>query len=134
MPWLKITLRSCILAALDHRQFPGRAGRPGRSPTFYLLAIGKGTVAGLVLASVQWLALREWVDRAWLWLPANAAAWMVGMPLIFVGASFLTEGASVMQNAVPVPMAIIASAMIVGAIQGAVLVWLLRSRTEAAFT
>src|SRR5512134_2706158 len=52
-----------------------------------LLAAGLGAVAGPLLAAFQWLSLRKVLPgKAWLWLPANAVAWALGMPIIFLGA------------------------------------------------
>lgn len=88
----------------------------------YLMASALGLVAGVVLALPQWLAMRRHVSRAWLWLPANSAAWLVGMPVVFLGMGSIPTGASVIQ-AIPIVVAATAAAgAVVGAIHGAVLV------------
>jgi len=51
----------------------------------YGLAVLLGAVTGPVLGFAQWLVLRRHHRRAGLWLGANAVAWAVGMPLIFLG-------------------------------------------------
>lgn len=51
----------------------------------YVMAAALGLVAGIMLAFTQWLVLRRHVRRAWLWLPANSLAWVVGMPIVFLG-------------------------------------------------
>ena len=85
---------------------------------------GMGLAAGVVLAFVQWTALRtaSGVRRAGLWLPANSLAWCLGMPVVFLGMGSIPAGASVAQ-AVPVVVAATAAAgAVVGAVHGAVLV------------
>ena len=90
----------------------------------YVMAAGMGLAAGVVLAFVQWTALRtaSGVRRAGLWLPANSLAWCLGMPVVFLGMGSIPAGASVAQ-AVPVVVAATAAAgAVVGAVHGAVLV------------
>jgi hypothetical protein len=48
----------------------------------YLLAAAMGLVLGPVLGVPQWWVLRRHVAHAWWWIPANAAAWALGMPVI----------------------------------------------------
>jgi hypothetical protein len=88
----------------------------------YAMAAGMGAVAGVVLALAQWLALRSHVRRAGLWLPANALAWLCGMPLVFLGMGAIPTGASVLQAAPVVVAATAVAGGIVGAIHGFVLV------------
>jgi hypothetical protein len=88
------------------------------------LAAGLGLVAGPILAFFQWRSLRHQVARAGWWLPANALAWAVGMPIIFLGAhasSYLTDKISV---ALAVGVALAAAGAAVGAIHGRFLLWL----------
>ena len=64
-------------------------------PLLALLIIGLiGAAAGAVLAMVQWLVLRRKVKQAWRWLPANSAAWSVGLPLVFAVMSAVPQDAS----------------------------------------
>ena len=90
----------------------------------YAMAAGMGIVAGAVLALAQWIALRAQdfrVNRAALWLPANALAWFFGMPVIFLGMGSIPAGASLLQ-AIPIVLAAtLAAGLIVGAIHGFVL-------------
>jgi hypothetical protein len=91
----------------------------------YAMAAGMGAVAGVILALAQWVALRSLrsgVNRAALWLPANALAWLCGMPLVFLGMGAIPAGASMLQ-ALPIIIAATAPAgAVVGAIHGLVLV------------
>lgn len=96
-----------------------------------VLAMPLGAVAGVMLASAQWLALGRWVKRAWLWLPANALAWLVGMPIIFVGTSLIQPNTSAWQAALILLVAIAIAGAVVGAIHGAVLVKMLPETGQA---
>jgi hypothetical protein len=88
-------------------------------------AVVLGLVAGPILGGAQALVLRDHAPRAWRWLPANAAAWAVGMPLVFLVAGGVPPSWS--------PVAIVAVAALtlaivgglVGAIHGAMLVRML---------
>jgi len=88
----------------------------------YVMAAGMGLVSGVILALAQWLALRPHVRRAGWWLPANALAWLCGMPLVFLGMGAIPAGASVLQALPLVAAATAAAGAVVGAIHGAVLV------------
>lgn len=97
----------------------------------YVMAAGMGLVAGVVLAFVQWTVLRtaSGVRRAWLWLPANSLAWLVGMPVVFLGMGSIPAGASVAQAVPIVVAATTAAGAVVGAIHGAILVKVLLERS-----
>jgi hypothetical protein len=90
-----------------------------------VLAMPLGAVAGVILASAQWLALRRWIAHAWVWLPANALAWLVGMPVIFIGTSMIQADTGAIQSALMILVAIAIAGAVVGAIHGSVLVKLL---------
>jgi hypothetical protein len=85
-----------------------------------------GALLGLVLAVPQWWVLKQFLARAHWWVPANAAAWALGMPLIFAAAGGVPESAPALVIAVTVLAAIALAGAVVGAVHGAVLVWLLR--------
>jgi hypothetical protein len=93
-----------------------------------LLAVPLGLVAGAVLSSVQALVLRRHLPRTWSWVAANAAAWALAMPVIFLSAGGLPEGASALALAARVLLTIAAAGAIVGAVHGTALVWMLRQR------
>lgn len=91
-----------------------------------LLAAGLGAVAGPLLATFQWLSLRKVVTRkAWLWLPANAAAWALGMPVIFLGAQANELNSDPAVIVAAVALALLAAGAVVGAVHGWVLLQLL---------
>lgn len=101
-----------------------------------LLASCLGAVAGPMLAAFQWLSLRNVVPtKAWLWLPANAAAWALGMPVIFLGAEANELTSSTTAIAALVALAIFIAGAVVGAVHGRVLLGLAQggvSSTNAA--
>jgi hypothetical protein len=97
----------------------------------YALASVMGVVLGMILGASQWRALRRYVSGASLWIWANAAAWAVGMPVIFIGAGASPVGASALRMVFTVFMTIAAAGASVGAIHGAALLWLLRERSSA---
>jgi hypothetical protein len=96
-----------------------------------MLAAAMGLVAGPLLAAFQWLRLRTVIaQRTLLWLAANAAAWALGMPLIFLGAQANELGAGPVLTGVAVAASIFVAGAVVGAVHGAVLVWLVRNHTS----
>lgn len=103
-------------------QQPGRetAGEPSQVVVL-LLAAGMGLVAGLILSVAQWLVLRKHVQRAWLWLPANALAWAAGMPLIFAAVDLALQAGSAPGGVVVMAAGITLTGAVVGAIHGVAL-------------
>jgi hypothetical protein len=91
-----------------------------------LLAAGLGVVAGPVLAVFQFRVLRRYVGHAGWWLPANALAWAVGMPVIFAGihVAYSAVGHYAVVGA-PIGTLALAGAA-VGAIHGVFLIYLLQ--------
>jgi len=84
-----------------------------------LLAAGLGAIAGPVLAAFQWRSLRRVLPaRAWVWLPANAAAWCLGMPVVFLGAQANEFVSSPALIALVVGLALLAAGALVGAVHG----------------
>jgi hypothetical protein len=82
----------------------------------------------LSIGTAQWLMLRRYVAQAWLWIPVNAVAWLLGVLATFIGASLISE-------TMPLALAVgigVASGVLMGAIvgmlTGAALVWLFRGR------
>jgi hypothetical protein len=98
----------------------------------YALAAVMGAVLGMIIGAPQWRALRRYTSGASLWMWANAAAWAVGMPVVFVGAGLSPVGASALSVALTVVVTIAAAGASVGAIHGIALLWLLRQRQEEA--
>jgi hypothetical protein len=98
----------------------------------YALAALMGAALGMILGAPQWRVLRRHASGASLWVWANAAAWAVGMPVVFIGAGTSPVGASALGVALTVVVTIAAAGASVGAIHGVALLWLLRRRQEEA--
>ena len=60
------------------------------------------------------------------WFTANSVAWAFGMPLVFLVAGAVPEGAVAFQVIATMLLTIAAAGGIVGAIHGLVLVWFVR--------
>lgn len=89
-------------------------------------AVLVGIVVLLAVGCAQWLVLRRYVAGAWLWIPANAAAWLLGVGAVFVGTAFVDEGdAAALVAAVSVASGL-AMAVVVAAVTGLALLRLLR--------
>lgn len=92
----------------------------------FALAAAMGAALGPVLALPQWWVLRRYLARAGWWIPANAAAWALGMPVIFMGINFMPAGGVTPLTILIVLLTLATAGAIVGSIHGAVLVRLLR--------
>jgi hypothetical protein len=112
-----------------------QAQAPAQEPETWVMlsmAAAMGLVLGVILALPQWRVLRQGIERAWVWLPANSAAWAVGMPIVF-GAVDLAYRAGTAGGAIGViAFALALTGAAVGAVHGLALVWLAsRARTDA---
>jgi hypothetical protein len=126
-----IGMTPSTLMALD--QSAGSSPPPEMSDAVrYALAAVMGAALGTVLGAPQWHALRRYVSGAPLWIWANAAAWAVGMPVVFIGAGAAPASSSALSVALTVIATIAAAGASVGAIHGVALLWLLRQRQEEA--
>ncbi len=129
--WLLGMIPSTLMALSSPPVQPAEGGEP--SPIVqYGLAVALGIALGLILGLAQWTVLRRYSRHAARWLWANAAAWGLGMPLIFVGMDFVPWSGS---TAVIVPVIVAvcgAIGLIVGAIHGRVLVGLLGNESAVA--
>ena len=105
---------------------PSAVSEPPQSLVL-LVAAGMGLGAGLVLSLLQWRVLRKHVDRAWLWLPANALAWAAGMPLIFAAVDLAQKATSTLGSIAVMAAGIALAGAIVGALHGLALLYLARS-------
>jgi len=80
------------------------------------LAVLLGLVTGPILGSVQAWVLRRHTPRASRWLGANAVAWALGMPVIFLGMDLVPWS----RGGVAVALAIYAVCGVAGTLVGAV--------------
>ena len=95
---------------------------PGAAAVYGFAAL-LGAVAGLILALFQWRVLRRRLSGAGGWLAANAAAWALGMPLVFLGADLASRGGPIPVVAGILAATLLATGSVVGAIHGLWLVW-----------
>jgi hypothetical protein len=97
-------------------------------PTVVVVA-GWALAAPLLLTAIgtaQWLVLRRHVAGAGLWVPANAAAWLVGLPLPFAALALVDEDAPAGVVLAAGVVAGLGMGLVVAAVTGLALVRLLR--------
>jgi len=132
--WTKATIVGAVVAWAAG-MVPGTVMNLTESPTSaqppvigegvrLLLAAGLGLVAGPILAFFQWRVLRNHLPGAIWWLPANALAWALSMPVIFLGVHIAAAAAEPASAIVAAAATIAAAGAVVGAIHGAFLLWL----------
>ncbi len=124
LAWLLGMVPSTIMA-LGATASPGPAAEEPGALVQYGLAMGLGFVAGPILGLAQWTVLRGLVSGAGRWLWANALAWAVGMPLIFVGMDLVPWAGPFVLVALTVYLVCGVTGLVVGAIHGRVLLRLL---------
>lgn len=132
--WWLATLAGALLAyvlgylpsTLMNLGEQGGQAPPAEPPQWVvlLLAAGLGLVAGAVLSLAQWWVLRKATTRAGWWIPANMLAWAVGMPLVFWGIDVALQAPNLPLGVVLFAGVLFVMGAVVGAIEGAVLVWL----------
>lgn len=91
----------------------------------YSLAALLGAALGPMLGVTQWVVLRRHMARAAWWIPANALAWAVGMPIVFVGAGHAPHGIGLASLITAGAVTLSLAGAVVGAIHGFVLLRLL---------
>lgn len=119
--WTLGMLPSTLMALLD----TGTPATPSADPPaglMLLLAAAMGLVLGPVLALAQWRVLRHAVRRPSRWLLANAAAWSLGMVLVFAGMDQLRWTG----NTTGIALGILLTCALAGAAVGAVHGWVLQ--------
>lgn len=109
------------IAGLSGSSAPASAVEPPQALVL-IFASALGLAAGLILSIAQWWVLRNHVTRAWRWLPANAVAWAVGMPLIFAGIDLVERMGQPLYAVLALGSTIALTGAIVGAIHGVALV------------
>lgn len=132
--WALGMLPSTLLSAASAAHAAGAApdasaAAAGAGPPLWLqlvLAAGMGAVLGPFLGVPQWRVLRRHLPRAGWWVLANVTAWMLGMPAIFLATGLMPDGASPPVIAAYVAAGCLLAGVVVGAVHGAWLLWLLR--------
>jgi hypothetical protein len=127
---LPSTIMSLAAAGAESGDAAASAGPP--EWLVYLMAAGMGLVLGMVLSATQWAVLRRHVSRAGWWIPANALAWMLGMPVTFIAPGLVTTGSVTAGKVLLLILNMLAAGLIVGAVHGVALVRLLRQRLQPA--
>jgi hypothetical protein len=102
----------------------GAASQEPETWLMMLLAAGMGLFLGVILALPQWRVLRRAVKSAWVWLPANAVAWALGMPVIFAAVDLAYNTGAVAGAVAVMAAALALTGAVVGAVHGVALVWL----------
>lgn len=110
-----------------------------QASTMLLLAAAMGVFLGFVLGYPQWRVLRRAVHGAWLWIPANGAAWALGMPTIFAAIDFAQRSSSLGGTLSTMAIGLVFAGALVGAVHGLALVWLasqpqMKLRSESIVT
>jgi hypothetical protein len=127
------TLGMIPTVAIDFSGSSDAAPAPEINPVIYFgLAAMFGAVLGVIFSFPQWLVLRRYVAHAEIWIPANALAWGVAMPVVFFGASSTPEGIGVGGLVAIVAVTVILAGAVVGAIHGVALSWLVHHRIESS--
>jgi hypothetical protein len=108
---------------------------PAQEPETWLMltmAAAMGLVLGLILGLPQWRVLRRAARRAWVWLPANSAAWALGMPIIFAAVDLAYRAGTAWGAVGVMALALALTGATVGAVHGLALVWLAARGPENA--
>lgn len=131
LAWLLGMIPSTVLALRPQDAAASPLAEPS-ALVQYALAAALGLVAGPVLGFAQWTVLRRHLARATWWLWANAAAWAIGMPLIFLGMEYVPWTGPPAAKLLAIYGVCGAVGVVVGAIHGRFLVNLLRPVSRAA--
>lgn len=123
--WILGMIPSTALALRPQDAAASQVAEPG-ALVQYALAGVLGLIAGPVLGFAQWIVLRRHVARAAWWLWANAAAWAIGMPLIFLGMEYVPWSGPPAAALLAIYGVCGTAGLAVGAIHGRFLVALLR--------
>jgi hypothetical protein len=128
--WVVATILGAIVAWAMGMTLGTLAGDligSGASTAALLVGAALGPVVGALLGGAQWLALRHHVPHAGWWVLANALAWTAGMAVIFAATGIVQESTPVGVVAITWAVSGILAGVVVAAIHGLVLVWLLRA-------
>ena len=98
----------------------------------YPLAAALGLVTGPILGLAQWIVLRRYVAHAGRWLWANALAWGVGMPVIFLGMDRVPWNSQAFAIIATIYAVCAVTGMAVGAIHGRILLRLVQAPLPTA--
>jgi len=121
LAWLLGMFPSTVMSLMSEDS----AGQEAVEPNAYVqfgLAVILGLVAGPILGLVQCAVLRLHVKHASYWLWANALAWAIGMPLIFLGMDFVPWNSHWFFATISIYIVCGIAGLVVGAVHGRVLI------------
>jgi hypothetical protein len=125
LAWLLGMIPSTAFALRVQDAAASPVAEPGALIQYGLAAV-LGLVAGPILGFAQWTVLRRHVAGAARWLWANAAAWAIGMPLIFLGMDYVPWTGPPAATVLAIYCVCGVAGLAVGAVHGRFLVELLR--------
>jgi hypothetical protein len=114
-----------IVASMLAHGARGTEPAAGPAATMVVALLGALTL-GALLGAAQWLELRRHVRGAARWIPVNAIAWVLGLPIAVAGGSSVGPEGSLAGAAVIGALTGTATGLIVGAITGLALLPLLQ--------
>lgn len=131
LAWALGMIPSTVMALAPDAAARSPVAEPGALAQYALAAV-LGLVAGPALGFAQWLVLRHHLARSARWLWANAAAWAIGMPLIFAGMDYVPWGGDATAAVLAIYAVCGAAGLAVGAVHGRILIDLLRRASRGA--
>jgi hypothetical protein len=126
--WLLGMVPSTMMAMTETQETTATTQPEISNLVVFGLAALMGLVLGSILALPQWWVLRRYVEHAFWWILANSFAWMVGMVLVFVGASMIPEEGITTIVFLGLLTSLLLAGISVGAIHGLALIQLLKQR------
>ena len=103
-------------------QQSGGAAQEPPTAIVLLLAAAMGLFLGFILGYPQWRVLRKAAERTWIWLPANCAAWALGMPTIFAVMDIAFRSPALPASITIIALGVLLAGALVGAVHGLALV------------
>lgn len=85
---------------------------------FAAFSLVSGIVLGAVFGAFQFLVLRRYARDAWQWITANSLAWMMGMMIIYTGASMPSESTPLLLTLLISTLSGLFAGLSVGAVTG----------------
>ena len=89
-----------------------------------------GTLLLFTIGSAQWLVLRRHVHRAGLWVPANALAWLAGLPFPFITIAAVPDGSAISAFILAGILGGLLMGLAVGAVTGWALLRILQAQSQ----
>lgn len=119
LAWTIGVIPSLVMAATS--EAGGQVEEPGVAAVLLMAAL-MGIAAGAVLSLFQWFVLRRYAKGAGIWIPANSVAWMLGLPVVFIGATIPSADTPLPIIIILALVSVTAAGAIVGAVHGLALI------------